>query len=41
MSGVVSGESGSVSYKQSVEPGTEVEAGTVVTVYFRYSDSVE
>lgn len=30
---------GVVAYKQSIEPDTQVEAGTVVTVYFRSEDS--
>ena len=34
-SGNVSNKSGVFSYKQSIPVGTEVEAGTIVTVYFR------
>ncbi len=39
--GVVSGVSGAISYYQDVEAGTEVDAGTVIKVNFRYTDSVE
>lgn len=41
ISGVVSGSGGAVSYRQSVEAGTKVDRGTVITVSFRYTDSVE
>lgn len=41
ISGVADGASGAISYKQSVKAGEEVEAGTVITVWFRYADSVE
>ncbi len=41
ISGVVSGASGSISYHQEVEAGTQVDRGTVVRVSFRYTDSVE
>ena len=33
--------SGVISYKQSIPEGTEVEAGTVVTVYFRSTETAE
>ena len=39
--GVVSGNSGAVSFKQDIAPGTEVDRGSVVKVNFRYSDAVE
>ncbi len=39
--GVVSGNSGAVSYRQEIAAGTEVDRGTVVQVYFRYTDAVE
>ncbi len=39
--GVAEGATGAISYKQSIEAGKEVEAGTVITVWFRYADSVE
>lgn len=39
--GVADGATGAISYKQSIEAGKEVEAGTVITVWFRYADSVE
>jgi len=41
ISGVADGATGAISYKQSIKAGEEVEAGTVVTVWFRYADSVE
>ncbi len=41
LSGIKDGQSGAVSYKQSVQKGESLEAGTVVTVYFRYTDVVE
>lgn len=33
--------SGVISYRQSIEPNQEVEAGTTITVYFRGEDNVE
>ena len=30
-----------VSYRQSVEPGQKVEAGSTITVYFRAEDNIE
>lgn len=41
INGVVSGNSGAVSYRQDVEAGTKVDRGTVIKVSFRYTDSVE
>ena len=41
LSGVIDGQSGAVSYKQSLEKDSTVEAGAVITVYFRYTDVVE
>lgn len=41
ISGVAEGATGAISYKQSIKAGEKVEAGTVVTVWFRYADSVE
>ena len=37
-SGVTTTEAGVYSYKQSIEAGTEVDEGTIVTVYFRSSN---
>lgn len=34
-------QSGAVSYRQSIDKDTKVDKGTLVTVYFRYSDNVE
>ncbi|MDO4743189.1 MAG: penicillin-binding transpeptidase domain-containing protein [bacterium] len=34
-------DAGVISYKQSVEPGTQVAAGTSVTVYFRSTDTAD
>ncbi len=34
-------QSGALCYKQSVDAGASVEYGSVITVYFRYSDAVE
>ena len=39
--GVSLNSSGALSYKQSIDEGTEVEAGTVVTVYFRSPETAE
>ena len=32
---------GVTSYKQSIEAGTEVDVGTVITVYFRTTETAE
>ena len=40
-SGISSSGSGVVAYKQSIEQGTEVDAGTIVTVYFRTTETAE
>ena len=37
----LSSAAGLKSYKQSIEQGTEVEAGTIVTVYFRDDSAVD
>lgn len=40
--GIKEGEkSGAQCYKQSIDAGASVEYGSVITVYFRYSDAVE
>ncbi len=41
ISGVVSGSSGAISYRQEIAAGTKVDRGTLVRVSFRYTDSVE
>lgn len=40
-SGTSSSGGGVIAYKQSIESGTEVDAGTIVTVYFRTTETAE
>lgn len=40
-SGAYLTDSGVISYKQSVQPGTQVDAGSSVTVYFRSTDTAD
>lgn len=40
-SGALSSGTGFVAYKQDIEEGTEVDVGTIVTVYFRTTETAE
>ena len=40
IAGITSGE-GIVSYRQSIDKDTEVEAGTIITVYFKTNTNID